>query len=133
MILERVNKIMKTGIYYFASVFEATPTTTQIHIRLESDKLVFKMAHNWVPKLQVTFKEIMQKPIDIFQYESLSTPYLKKSLILFAKEKGLAIENVSAFIHEQSNGNLIISFYNKASFVEQLPLSKQLEKLGITF
>jgi len=133
MILNKVNTIMKTGINYFATVFSATPAVTQIHIRLKADKIVFQMAHNWVPKIEVTFKQIMQKPIDIFQYENLATPYLKKSLTMFAEDHKLEIDNVSAFIHQSSDGSLLISFYNKGSFQNQLPLNKQLEKLGITF
>ena len=73
----------------------------------------------------------MQKPIDILHYEGLATPYLKKSLINFATEKGISIENVSAFIYVDKNDELQIAFYNLGSFVNQLTLKKELENLGL--
>jgi hypothetical protein len=130
MILATTTKLMKTGIFHYSKEEGIPPQNTQIHIRLVSDKIDYKIAYNWKPTLEVTFKQIMQKPIDIFQYESLAGPYFKKSLIGFAAEKQIPLENVSAFIHLSSKEELIISFYNKGTFVQQLKLSEQLEKLG---
>lgn len=131
MILATTNKIMKTGINHYSKEFGTTPQNTQIHIKLVSEKLIFKMAKQWSPELEVTFKQIMQKPIDIFHYEGLATPYLKKSLINFATEKGIEISNVSAFIYVDKNDELQIAFYNLGSFVNQLTLKKELENLGL--
>jgi len=130
MILSTTTKLMKTGIFHYAKQEGIPPQNTQIHIRLISEKIVYKIAYNWTPKIEVTFKQIMQKPIDIFQYESLSGPYFKNSLIGFASEKQIPLENVSAFIHLNSKEELLISFYDKGTFVQQLGLGEQLKKLG---
>lgn len=131
MILATTNKIMKTGINHYSKEFETTPKNTQIHIKIVADKVVFKMAKQWSPQIEVTFKQIMQKQIDIFHYEGLATPYLKKSLLNFALEKELEISNVSAFIYIDKNDELQIAFYNLGSFVKQLTLKKELENLGL--
>ena len=54
----------------------------------------------------------MQKPIDILHYEGLATPYLKKSLINFATEKGIEISNVSAFIYVDNSNVIVITNVN---------------------
>lgn len=131
MILATTNKIMKTGIEYYSKEFLTTPQNTQIHIRLVSDKVIFKMAENWMPKIEVTFKQIMQKKVDVFNYEGLAKPYLKKSLLNFAEKIEEPVSNVSAFIHLDKNLQLLISFYVLGTFKKQLSLKSELENLGI--
>ena len=68
--------------------------------------------------------------MDIFQYEALANPFLKKSLELYAKETNDDIINVCVFIM-QVNNNIGLSFYNKYKYGKNIYLAKHLAELGL--
>jgi hypothetical protein len=72
----------------------------------------------------------MDKKMDIFQYEALANPFLKKSLELFAKDSNDDILNVCVFIL-QVNNNIGLSFYNKYKNGKNISLGKHLGELGL--
>ena len=80
-----VKKIMNTGINKYAKAYEVPSNVVQIKVTNDPNGTVFyTMCNNFKEVERVSFLQIMDKKMDIFQYESLANPFLKKSLQLFA-------------------------------------------------
>jgi hypothetical protein len=79
---------------------------------------------------QVSFLNIMDKRMDLFGYEGLASPFLKKALAIFATEAGCEMLNVNCYImkHKETIG---LAFYNERKNVKNILLAKQLEELGL--
>jgi hypothetical protein len=72
----------------------------------------------------------MDKKMDIFQYEALANPFLKKSLELYAKDTNDEVINVCSFIM-QVNNNIGLAFYNGYKNGKNISLAKHLGELGL--
>lgn len=126
-----VKKIMNTGINKYAKVYEVPSNIVQIKVTNDPNGTVFyTMCNNFKEVERVSFLQIMDKKMDIFQYESLANPFLKKSLQLFAKETNDDVLNVCVFIL-QVNNNIGLSFYNKYKNGKNISLGKHLGELGL--
>jgi hypothetical protein len=60
----------------------------------------------------VSFLQIMDKKMDIFQYETLANPFLKKSLEMYSNDTNDNVLNVCSFIMKVNNNNIGLAFYN---------------------
>ena len=124
-----VKKIMTTGIVKYAQSYDVSADKVQIKVTNDPSGTVFyTMCNNFKEVESVSFLQIMNKKMDIFQYEALANPFLKKSLQLYAKETNDL--NVCVFIM-QVNNNIGLSFYNGYKNGKNISLSKHLAELGL--
>ncbi len=126
-----VKKIMTTGIVKYAKAYEVPADKVQIKVTNNPDGTVFyTMCNNFKEVERVSFLQIMDKKMDIFQYEALANPFLKKSLELYAKDTNDDVLNVCSFIM-QVNNNIGLAFYNGYKNGKNISLAKHLGELGL--
>jgi len=126
-----VKKIMNTGINKYAKEYIVPSNEVQIKVTNDPNgTVIYAMCKNFKEVESVSFLQIMNKKMDIFQYEALANPFLKKSLELYAKESNDDILNVCVFIL-QINNNIGLSFYNKFKNGKNISLPKHLIELGL--
>jgi hypothetical protein len=107
-----VKKIMTTGINKYAKAYNIPAEQVQIKVTNDPSGTVFyTMCNNFKAIENVSFLQIMDKKMDIFQYEALASPFLKKSLELYADDTNDDVVNVCSFIMKVNN-NIGLSFYN---------------------
>lgn len=136
-----VKKIMFTGIEKYAKNYGLTDFQVQIKVlNDENGSVIYKMCKNYEDVEEVRFLQIMDKKMDMFGYESLASPFLKKSLLECANDFDLNINQVCCFIlkYQDKNGKqqVGLAFYeiqeNKPlKSLISITLSKHLEKLGL--
>jgi hypothetical protein len=126
-----VKKIMTTGILKYAQSYDVSADKVQIKVTNNPDGTVFyTMCNNFKEVEKVSFLQIMNKKMDIFQYEALANPFLKKSLELYAKDTNDEVINVCSFIM-QVNNNIGLAFYNGYKNGKNISLAKHLGELGL--
>lgn len=126
-----VKKIMMTGINKYAKAYETSNDNVQIKVTDDIDGNVFyTMCNDFQDVEQVSFLNIMDKRMDFFGYEGLASPFLKKTLTIFAQESECDVSKVRCFImkHKETIG---LAFYIGNKNGKNIILSKQLEQLGI--
>jgi NAD(P)H-flavin reductase len=131
MVENIVKKIMVTGINKYAKKYDVSNQEIQILVKDLPDGIVtFEICKEFKVQEQVTFLQIMDKKMDIFQYEALASPYLKKSLEIYAENTNDLLSNVNCFImkHKETVG---LAFYNGFKSGKNILLAKQLEQLGL--
>lgn len=136
-----VKKIMFTGIEKYAKNYGLTDLQVQIKVlNDENGSVIYKMCKNYVEEEEVRFLQIMDKKLDMFGYEALASPFLKRSLIECAEENETNVNQVCCFIFKYEDNNkkqgVGLGFYkiedNKPlSKLRVVTLSKHLEKLGL--
>jgi hypothetical protein len=132
MVQAIVKKIMTTGIVKYAQLYDVSADKVQIKVTNDPNGTVFyTMCNNFKEVESVSFLQIMNKKMDIFQYEALANPFLKKSLELYAKETNDDILNVCVFIMEVNVNNIGLSFYNGYKNGKNISLKKHLGELGL--
>ncbi len=126
-----VKKIMTTGIVKYAKAYGVPADKVQIKVTNNPDGTVFyTMCNSFKEVERVSFLQIMNKKMDIFQYEALANPFLKKSLELYANDTNDDILNVCSFIM-QVNNNIGLAFYNGYKNGKSISLAKHLGELGL--
>ena len=126
-----VKKIMTTGITKYAKAYNVPAEQVQIKVTNNPDGTVFyTMCNNFKEVERVSFLQIMDKKMDIFQYEALANPFLKKSLELYANDTNDEILNVCSFIMKVNN-NIGLAFYNGYKNGKNISLAKHLGELGL--
>lgn len=127
-----VKKIMNTGINKYAKAYEVPSNQVQIKVTNDPDGTVFyTMCKNFKEVESVNFLQIMDKRMDIFQYESLANPFLKKSLELYSKDTNDDVQNVCSFIMQVNDSNIGLAFYNGYKNGKSISLGKHLKELGL--
>jgi hypothetical protein len=126
-----VKKIMTTGINKYATLYNVPAEQVQIKVTNDPTGTVFyTMCNNFKEVEVVSFLQIMNKKMDIFQYEALANPFLKKSLELYANDTNDDVLNVCSFIM-QVNNNIGLAFYNGYKNGKNISLGKHLGELGL--
>jgi hypothetical protein len=126
-----VKKIMLTGLTKYGKKYEVSTEQVEIKVTDNPNGTVFyDICVGFESMERVTFLNIMDKKIDIFQYEAISNPFMKASLKGYAKETNDDIENVCCFILKH-NDNIGLSFYNKFKNGKNVLLGKHLKELGV--
>jgi hypothetical protein len=126
-----VKKIMMTGINKYAKALNTSNENVQIKVNDDVNLNVFyTICKDFKDVEQITFLNIMDKKMDLFGYEGLASPFLKKALEIFATEQSCDVSQVSCFImkHKETIG---LAFYNGFKNGKNILLSKQLEELGL--
>jgi hypothetical protein len=132
-----VKKIMFTGIEKYARNYGIKDVEIQIKVlNNPEDNVFYIICENYVEVELVTFLKIMDKKLDMFGYEALANPFLKKSLIDCANEFNLSVDDVFCYIVKYVDNvgkqNVGLAFYNtKNQKLKTISLAKHLEKLGI--
>lgn len=127
-----VKKIMTTGINKYAKLYNIPADKVQIKVTDDPTGTVFyTMCNNFKEVENVSFLQIMDKRMDIFQYEALANPFLKKSLELYSKDTDDDVLNVCSFIMQVNNNNIGLSFYNEYKNGKNISLGKHLRELGL--
>lgn len=126
-----VKKIMLTGLTKYAKIYDVQVDRIQIKVTDNSEKYVnYEICKDFKAVEKVRFLQIMDKKMDLLGYESMASPFLKKSLIDFSKESEDEIENISCFIlkHKETIG---LSFYGGFLNKKNILLNKFLAELGM--
>ena len=127
-----VKKIMTTGITKYAKEYNVPAEQVQIKVTNDPNGTVFyTMCNNFKAVENVSFLQIMDKKMDIFQYEALANPFLKKSLELYANDTKDDVLNVCSFIMKVNTNNIGLSFYNGYKNGKNISLGKHLGELGL--
>jgi hypothetical protein len=136
-----VKKIMFTGIDKYAKNYGLKDLEVQIKVSNDPNgSVIYKMCKNYTEEEEVRFLQIMDKKLDMFGYEALASPFLKKSLIECAEENETNANQVCCFIFKYEDNNkkqgIGLGFYkieeNKPlNKIKVVTLSKHLEKLGL--
>lgn len=136
-----VKKIMFTGIEKYAKIYDLNDLEVQIKVlNDENGSVIYKMCKRYVEEEEVRFLQIMDKKLDMFGYEALASPFLKKSLIECAEENEINVSQVCCFILKYEDKNkkqgIGLAFYkieeNKPlAKLKVVTLAQHLEKLGI--
>lgn len=126
-----VKKIMTTGITKYAKKYEVPANEVQIKVTNNPNgTVIYTMCKQFKEVEQVSFLQIMDKKMDMFQYEALANPYLKKSLEIYANDTNDDIQNVCSFIMQVQN-NIGLAFYNGYKNGKNVSLAKELAGLGL--
>lgn len=127
-----IKKIMTTGIEKYAKKYGIPSNHTQIKVADNPNGTVlFTMCNSMKEVEEVSFLQIMDKKMDLFQYEALAVPFIKKSLHIYANETNDDVQNVCAFIMLLKNNSIGVSFYNKFKNGKNVSLTKYLSDLGL--
>ena len=127
-----VKKIMTTGITKYAKEYNVPAEQVQIKVTNDPNGTVFyTMCNNFKAIENVSFLQIMDKKMDIFQYEALANPFLKKSLELYSNDTNDDVLNVCSFIMKVNTNNIGLSFYNGYKNGKNISLGKHLRELGL--
>jgi hypothetical protein len=133
MIENIVKKIMVNGIDSFSKKYQVPDSEIQIRVSNDPNGFVFyEICNKFKPKEQVNFLQIMGKKLDVFGYESLTSPFIKKSLEELAKEKEIDVDSVCCFILKIKDKQIGLAFYNVKTNenLKNTTLSKFLENVG---
>ena len=122
---------MLGGICKYANLYRAEEKEVQIRVTKDQNSgLNYEICQGWQPKEMVTFKDILNKKIDILGYEQLATPFLIKSIDLYKKEFSLEDEKTSIFLFNRNNKVGLAVFEEKKN-LKLITLSKHFEQLGL--
>lgn len=122
---------MRTGINKYSKVFQTDANSTQILIKTnETEEVSYTMCNDWQPTLEVLFKDIMDVKVDLLGFEGLASPFLAKSVVMYAHKYESPISNINLFIFEKDK-KMGIAVYKNIDFKEAIPLEKQFERLNI--
>ena len=126
-----VKKIMTTGIVKYAKAYDVPANEVQIKVTNNPNgTVVYTMCKQFKEVEQVSFLQIMDKKMDLFQYEALASPVMKQSLEIYAKETNDDVQNVCSFIMQVQN-NIGIAFYNGYKNGKNISLAKYLSEIGM--
>lgn len=131
MVQQITSKIMLGGICKYANIYQTEEKQVQIRVsKAPNNELNYEICQEWQPKEQVTFKDILNKKIDILGYEQLATPFLIKSLDLYQKEFSTEEEKLSIFLFNR-NDKVGIAVFEEKKNLKLITLSKHFEQLGL--
>lgn len=127
-----VKKIMTTGITKYAKAYGVPANEVQIKVTNNPNgTVIYTMCKQFKEVEQVSFLQIMDKKLDLFQYEALASPFMKQSLEIYAKDTQDDVQNVCSFIMQVNGGNIGIAFYNGYKNGKNVSLAKYLADLGM--
>ena len=122
---------MNTGITKYSKIYEQEVEDTQILVKSDnSDGVNYQMCKKWKPEEEVSFLQIMDKKLDLLGLEYMSSPFMRKSVDMYANKYESSSPDMNLFIFKRKE-KLGIAVYKKDEFKEMLSLEKQFERLGL--
>lgn len=125
------KKVMLGGIKKYAEMYNEDEADIQIRISHgDSENVEYEICNNWNPQEKVTFRDILNKKIDMFGYEQLATPYFLKSLKHFQELHGIKDKDISIFLTHLKK-TCVVFVYNKGECFKYHSLSKHFQEVSI--
>lgn len=132
LITRTTKDIMLNGINIFAKSLNDKPENVQILVGLnENEKLKYYKCLNGKPIEEVTFLNILGKIVDLLRYENLASPFLKESILKYAKKESISHNEIFIYISKGQEKQLWISAYTKEKKIETITLETHFESMGI--
>lgn len=129
MIQAKVKKIMLNGIRKYAILQNTNPQDTQIKITKKGKgQLLYEICKEFKPQYEVSFLDILDKKLDVLQFERLATPYLEMSITHF--EDMYNSKKISVFLSD-IKGNVVLSVFDEYANVKNVSLKEHFSHLGI--
>lgn len=126
-----IKKIMIGGMVKYSKLLEIPIEKVQIKVTDNPNGTVFyDICNNLKVVERVSFLNIMDKKMDLFGYEAMSNPFMKKSLEKYAFENDAEMEDISSFIMKH-NEIVVLSFFNKFKNITTVSLAKHLQSIGL--
>jgi len=132
MMLSKTQEIMKTGIAKYSKSLERKEEDIQIQVKADQNSkgVIYQICDKWNPKIEVSFKDIMDIKTDLLRFEFLSTPFMRKSVDLYVKHYESISSDISLFIFKKDN-TIGVAVYHKLDFKEMITLEKQFQRIGL--
>lgn len=131
MVQQITNKIMLGGINNYANKFNVQENDVQIRLtNLDGENIKYEICNKWQPVEAITFKDILNKKMDILGYEQLATPVLKKSVLLYHEELNIDLNDLSLFLFNHK-GKIAIAVFDRIKNVKLVTLSDHFDKIGL--
>ena len=132
MILSKTQKIMKTGIAKYSKSLERKEEDIQIQVKADqnSEGVIYQICDKWNPKIEVSFKDIMDTKIDWLGFESMAAPFMRKSVDWYIKYYESISSDISLFTFKKDN-RIGVAVYHKLDVKEMITLEKQFQRIGL--
>ena len=122
---------MNTGIEKYSRINNINEEQTQILITSnDEDGVNYTICSNWNPNQKVTFNDIMDVKVDLLGFEMMASPFLRKSVDMYAKNYESDSKDMNLFIFKK-NKKIGVAVYKDKTNKEVLTLEKQFERLGL--
>ena len=131
MVQEITKKIMNGGLKKYSEIHNEELKNIQIRAtKGEGENVKYEICKNWQPIEEITFRDILNKKIDILSYEAIATPFLYKSLDLYSKMFSVELEKISVFIFN-TNNEIYVAVFDSYKSLKVLTMKKHFELLGM--
>lgn len=121
-LVNTVSKVMRKAFSHFSEKVGVKPEQIQILISASDDEGTpeYQLMQDFKPVRKVKFSEILDVKLDLMNREALATPYLKESLLKFAKELDCPVTEVNVMIYNKEDCEPILCLYKAKQEIRQL-------------
>jgi hypothetical protein len=128
MIEAITKKIMIGGLEKYAS--ELNNDNVQIRISLNNEIVKYEISESWQPTKEISFRDILNKKLDILGYEQLASPVMEKSIKYYSELFEENEDKISVFLFKHKD-SIALAVYNDLQNVKVTSLSKHFQKIGM--
>jgi hypothetical protein len=128
MIEAITKKIMIGGLDKYAS--ELNNDNVQIRISLNNEIVKYEISISWQPTKEISFRDILNKKLDILGYEQLASPVMEKSIKYYSELFEENEDKISVFLFKHKD-SIALAVYNDLQNVKVTSLSKHFQKIGM--
>jgi hypothetical protein len=128
MIEAITKKIMIGGLDKYAS--ELKNDNVQIRISLNKEIVKYEISESWQPTKEISFRDILNKKLDILGYEQLASPVMEKSIKYYSELFEENEDKISVFLFKHKD-SIALAVYNDLQNVKVTSLSKHFQKIGM--
>ncbi len=122
IIVSQFGEISKKAIKRYSSSYGTTPENVQISFSLDADgEVIYRVYNNYKKIEDVTFLNILDVRIDFKGYSFIAPPFIQKTIVRFANELGVKIQNVFVMLYLNENA-LKLNLFNMGEFVKSFEL-----------
>lgn len=133
MVKSIINTVLKNGVKNCSKIILSPAEKTQIAIYKNSENnLNYAIYHNWHYNQNITFKQFLNKKVDILGYEKISKPFLIESIDYYQKkhEHQIQGDNISLFIL-LINDKVKIAAFGRNKHLEIATLDEHLKYINL--
>jgi hypothetical protein len=123
IIVSQFGEISKKAIKRYSSSYGTTPENVQISFSLDADgEVIYRVYNNYKKIEDVTFLNILDVRIDFKGYSFIAPPFIQKTIVRFANELGVKIQNVFVMLYLNDDNALKLNLFNMGEFVKSFEL-----------
>jgi hypothetical protein len=123
IIVSQFSEIIKKAIKRYSISYGATPQNVQISFSLDADgEVIYRVYNNYKKIEDVTFLNILDVRIDFKGYSFIAPPFIQKTIVRFANELGVKIQNVFVMLYLNDDNALKLNLFNMGEFVKSFEL-----------